>query len=227
MATSAKLDPVTLEVLRNALPAVANEMAADLQRTSYNMMIYEVRDYCTALLNVKGELIAQNVGGVSHFVADLGVLVTQTLAGLERSTNGPVLASSLKRTILRKDPTFNEANYGFRGFRELLRHLADNGVLELREGSAQGDPEVHFPAHARDQDAAFELLRSTVERLTNKSGPPHLSGLKTEMRKVQPDFSEKRYGFNTFLSFVKAARTRDLLAMHWDEGIGDYRLHVT
>ena len=28
------LDPVTLEVIRNALPAVANEMATDLQRTS-------------------------------------------------------------------------------------------------------------------------------------------------------------------------------------------------
>lgn len=70
-----KLDAVTLEVIRNALPAVANEMAADLQRTSYNMMIYEVRDYCTALLDTKGELISQNVGGVSHFVADLGVLV--------------------------------------------------------------------------------------------------------------------------------------------------------
>jgi N-methylhydantoinase B len=70
-----KLDAVTLEVLRNALPAVANEMAADLQRTSYNMMIYEVRDYCTALLDTNGELISQNVGGVSHFVADLGVLV--------------------------------------------------------------------------------------------------------------------------------------------------------
>jgi N-methylhydantoinase B len=70
-----KLDTVTLEVIRNALPAVANEMAADLQRTSYNMMIYEVRDYCTALLDPKGELISQNVGGVSHFVADLGILV--------------------------------------------------------------------------------------------------------------------------------------------------------
>ena len=75
-----KLDIVTLEVIRNALPAVANEMAADLQRTSYNMMIYEVRDYCTALLNTKGELISQNVGGVSHFVADLGVLVTDGMA---------------------------------------------------------------------------------------------------------------------------------------------------
>jgi N-methylhydantoinase B len=77
---SAKLDTVTLEVIRNALPAVANEMAADLQRTSYNMMIYEVRDYCTALLDTKGELISQNVGGVSHFVADLGVLVTDGMA---------------------------------------------------------------------------------------------------------------------------------------------------
>jgi N-methylhydantoinase B len=70
------LDPVTLEVIRNALPAIANEMAVDLQRTSYNMMIYEVRDFCTALVNPDGELIAQNVGGVSHFVADLGVIIT-------------------------------------------------------------------------------------------------------------------------------------------------------
>jgi N-methylhydantoinase B len=72
---SKALDPVTLEVIRNALPAVANEMAADLQRTSYNMMIYEVRDYCTSLVNPRGELISQNVGGVSHFVADLGIII--------------------------------------------------------------------------------------------------------------------------------------------------------
>ena len=75
----ARLDPVTLEVIRNALPAIANEMAADLQRTSYNMMIYEVRDFCTALVDVDGALISQNVGGVSHFVADLGVIITDAM----------------------------------------------------------------------------------------------------------------------------------------------------
>jgi len=75
----AKLDPVTLEVIRNALPAIANEMAVDLQRTSYNMMIYEVRDFCTALVDVDGELISQNVGGVSHFVADLGVIIADAM----------------------------------------------------------------------------------------------------------------------------------------------------
>jgi len=73
------LDAVTLEVIRNALPAIANEMAADLQRTSYNMMIYEVRDFCTSLVNTQGELISQNVGGVSHFVADLGIIIVDAM----------------------------------------------------------------------------------------------------------------------------------------------------
>src|SRR5438445_6671108 len=83
------LDPVTLEVIRNALPAVANEMAADLQRTSYNMMIYEVRDYCTALVDTQGQLISQNVGGVSHFVADLGVLIVDGMKRYGRDGFAP------------------------------------------------------------------------------------------------------------------------------------------
>ena len=87
---SDKLDPVTLEVVRNALPAIANEMAADLQRTSYNMMIYEVRDFCTAIVMANGDLASQNVGGVSHFVADLGVIVTDALERFGIAPHVPV-----------------------------------------------------------------------------------------------------------------------------------------
>ena len=70
-----KIDPVTLEVVRNALPAISNEMSYDLQRTSYNMMIYEVGDYCCSLMDTQGNLLSQNTGGVSHFVSDLGVVI--------------------------------------------------------------------------------------------------------------------------------------------------------
>jgi uncharacterized protein (TIGR00288 family) len=156
--------------------------------------------------------------------AGLEVLVTQTLAGLERSTSGPVRASMLKRTILRKDPTFNEANYGFRGFGELVRHLAERGVIESRDGGAQGDPEIGFPAAADDEDAAFELLRATVERVTKKSGPPQLSGLKTVLRKQQADFSEKKFGYRSFLQFCKAANARGVIEMDLDESAEDYVL---
>ncbi|MBS4026863.1 MAG: hydantoinase B/oxoprolinase family protein [Clostridia bacterium] len=72
-------DPVTLEVIRNALPAISNEMSVDLQRASYNMMVYEVRDYCCALVDKQGRLLSQNMGGVSHFVADLGVIIKDAM----------------------------------------------------------------------------------------------------------------------------------------------------
>jgi hypothetical protein len=157
---------------------------------------------------------------------DLGPLVARTLTGLQRHTDGPVLASRLKRAILRKDPTFDEADHGFRGFGELLRNLERRRVVELRPGSAQGDPEVALPQGGAGENEAFRLLVDVVGRLQAGGARPQLSGLKNQLRKLDPTFSEKRYGFNSFLSFAKAAQTRDLIAMEWDEGIGDYLLHV-
>lgn len=97
---SGALDPVTLEVIRNALPAITAEMSVDLQRTSYNMMIFEVQDYCTALLDPKGRLISQNIGGVSHFVADLGVVIRAGVAryGIEGFKSGDVLIHNHQAT---------------------------------------------------------------------------------------------------------------------------------
>jgi hypothetical protein len=157
---------------------------------------------------------------------DVGPLVARTLAGLQRHADGPVLASRLKRAILRKDPTFDEADHGFRGFGELLRQLENQGVVELSRGMAQGDPEVTFPEDASADDDAFRLLVDVVQQLQAPGSRPQLSGLKDQLRKRLPTFSEKRYGFNTFLSFAKAARARDLIAMEWDDETGDYLLNV-
>jgi len=157
---------------------------------------------------------------------DLGALIARTLVGLQRHADGPVLASRLKRAILRKDPTFDEADHGFRGFGELLRHLEGERVVALAEGSAKGDPEVAFPADEPAEDNAFRLLVDVVTELQRAGNPPQLSGLKNKLRKHTPDFSEKRYGFNSFLSFAKAARARDLVAMEWDDDTGDYVLRL-
>ena len=97
---------------------------------------------------------------------------------------------------------------------------AGPGRADARSG--QGDPEVSFPTEVGDEQTAFALLRSVVDQLTAKSGPPHLSGLKTQLRKVQPDFSEKRFGYGGFLQFCKAARARGLIEMDWDEAADDY-----
>jgi uncharacterized protein (TIGR00288 family) len=155
-------------------------------------------------------------------IQDLDALVTTTLGGLLRSTQGDVLASSLKRAILRKDPTFTEADYGFRGFGELLRHLETEGVIELTEGPGRGDPVVQFPATGSGETGAFQMLHDTVRDLSNANGPVVLSGLKNQLRKRQPDFSEKKFGYGGFLLFCKAAAYQVLIDLTWDEAAGDY-----
>ena len=151
--------------------------------------------------------------------------LTQTLAGLKQSGAEPVLASSLKRALLRKDPTFSESDYGFRAFRELLAQAERNGIIALTEGQAPGDPAVDFP-DTGVADKAFELLRQTLVDLQGEDGEVPLSGLKDQMRKREPSWSEKDLGYAGFLQFVKAAAAKGIVNMEWDDNEGDYFLYV-
>jgi uncharacterized protein (TIGR00288 family) len=156
-------------------------------------------------------------------VDTLAALIAQTVAGLQRSSSGTVTASTLKRTLLRKDPTFNEADYGFRAFGELLRHLAGHNVVDLVDGSAKGDPEVTLPEHG-DREAAFGLLRSVVFDVTGSDGSVALAGLKNRVRKAAPDFSEKKLGYRSFLQFCRAAATSGAIGLSWSADADDYLL---
>ena len=158
--------------------------------------------------------------------ARLTSLVTQTLAGLKRSSDGAVYASVLKRAILRKEPTFSEADFGFRAFGELLDYLARRTVLELSEGVARGDPEVDFAPGESGEAEAFSLLQSVVSDIQERRDVARLTGLKNEIRKRNPGFSEKPFGFGGFLQFCKAAQTRGYVDMEWDDESADYILRV-
>ncbi len=156
-------------------------------------------------------------------VDTLAASVAQTVAGLQGSSGGEVTASRLKRTLLRKDPTFSESDYGFRTFGELLRHLADRNVVELAEGPAKGDPEVSLPEHG-DQETAFGLLRSVVVDLAGADGSVPLSGLKPQLLRARPDFSEKKLGYRSFLQFCRAAATAGTVDLRWSPDVDDYLL---
>ncbi|TDC36037.1 PIN domain-containing protein [Micromonospora sp. KC213] len=153
----------------------------------------------------------------------LAVVVAQTVAGLQGGAGGTVTASRLKLTLLRKDPTFSESDYGFRTFGELLRHLAAHNVVELAEGPAKGDPEVSLPEHG-DREVAFGLLRTVVAELAAAGGPVALSGLKNQLRRARSDFSEQKLGYRGFLQFCKAAATAGVIDLAWSADAEDYLL---
>jgi OST-HTH/LOTUS domain len=105
----------------------------------------------------------------------------------------------------------------------LLRHLTERNVVELAEGPAKGDPEVSLPEHG-DREAAFELLRTVVAELSSGGAPVALSGLKDQLRRVRPDFSEKKLGYRSFRQFCQAAATSGIVDLRWSADADDYQL---
>ena len=53
------VDVVTVELVKNALNGVAQEMQTTLERTAHSQAIREVGDASSALFDIRGRLIAQ------------------------------------------------------------------------------------------------------------------------------------------------------------------------
>ncbi len=58
---TAKLDPITFEVVKNALSSVADEMALVIMRSAYSPVVRDSMDYSTALCDRHGHIIAQGL----------------------------------------------------------------------------------------------------------------------------------------------------------------------
>src|SRR5579883_2997835 len=72
------VNPVSLEIFRSALTAVAEEMGTVLMHSSYSPNIKERRDFSCALFDARGRLIAQ----AAHIPVHLGSMPDSVAAAL-------------------------------------------------------------------------------------------------------------------------------------------------
>jgi N-methylhydantoinase B len=61
MSATEPVDPITLEVIRNALAATADEMALIVMRSAYSPVVRDIMDYSTGLCDAEGRVIAQGL----------------------------------------------------------------------------------------------------------------------------------------------------------------------
>jgi len=78
VAPARDIDPFTVEILKDGLIAIGDEMFIALQRTSMSTIIYEVLDFASGLTDSKGQLITQG-NGVTGFLGTLTFAVKYTL----------------------------------------------------------------------------------------------------------------------------------------------------
>ncbi|MBM3676747.1 MAG: hydantoinase B/oxoprolinase family protein [Actinobacteria bacterium] len=74
-------DPITTEIIRNALVSCAQDMNATLIRSSYTPIIYEGKDCAVAILDGEGGVLGQSLG-VPLFLGNLEVCVKLTVETL-------------------------------------------------------------------------------------------------------------------------------------------------
>ena len=73
-----KANPILLEVFKNRLSSIAEEMGVTLQRTSFSPNIKERRDYSCAIFDARGDLVAQ----AAHIPVHLGSMPLSVKAAL-------------------------------------------------------------------------------------------------------------------------------------------------
>jgi N-methylhydantoinase B len=61
-----KIDPITMEVVQNALGAIADEMALVIMRTAYSTIVRDSMDYSTGICDHEGRIVAHGMTMALH-----------------------------------------------------------------------------------------------------------------------------------------------------------------
>lgn len=91
-----RLDPFTVEIIKNGLVAAAEEMFYSLGRTAKSPIIYEVLDYACGITDSKGRLIAQ-ANGVPGFLGTLTFQVQEVIEkfGYDKLNEGDIIIANV------------------------------------------------------------------------------------------------------------------------------------
>ncbi len=101
-ASRRTFDPITLEVIRQDLVSIPNQIDKNIVRTAFSAFISEYKDYSVGIVDAEGALISQSRGSLAIFVANaLGTAVRDGLQvyGAENIRPGDVILSNHAGTL--------------------------------------------------------------------------------------------------------------------------------
>jgi N-methylhydantoinase B len=130
------VDPVTVEIIRNALVAAADEMSVNLGRSAYTPVIYEMKDYSVAIFDAECRLLGQSPG-LPIFLGALEDAVRVTLDRYPLASMAPgdvylvndsYLVGSHLNDVSLFSPIFHDGSLA--GFAATKAHWLDIGAMD-------------------------------------------------------------------------------------------------
>ncbi|WP_226376951.1 hydantoinase B/oxoprolinase family protein [Oceanobacillus halotolerans] len=130
-------NPITTEIIRNALTSAAEEMNESLARSSFSPIIYEMKDCSVGIYNENAELLGQS-SGLPMFLGNLDVCIKETtsfIGGNDKYNPGDIyimndsyMAGSHLNDITIISPIFFEQELV--GFSATRAHWLDIGAKD-------------------------------------------------------------------------------------------------
>src|SRR3954451_13591684 len=228
------IDPITLEVLRNALESIADEMGAVLKRTSFSPNIKERMDASCAIFDAQAQLVAQAEHVPVHLGSMLravGAMVEAAGAGDEGDVlivNDPFTGGSHLPDITVVAPVHVPTDRGGRhlGYVATRAHHADVGGME--PGSMPGNsrevyqeglviPAVRLYRRGEVQEDVLRMILANVRTPEERRGDlnAQLASLRIGERRIGE--LARRYGvdlvtagFDAILDYTERRMRRRL-----------------
>jgi N-methylhydantoinase B len=214
------VDPVTLEIFRSAMTAIAEEMGAALQRSSYSPNIKERLDFSCALFDAAGQMVAQaahipaHLGSMPDSVATAIKVFREFIPGDTVVVNDPFLGGNHLPDITMVSPIFIERDGTpiLVGFAANRAHHADVGGMSpgsmpiateiYQEGIII--PPIKLWEGGKLNEAAFALILRNVRTPEERRGDltAQLAANRTGIRRVQELIA--RYGFEQYQACCQA-----------------------
>jgi len=178
-------DPVTLEVVRHAIYAIAEEMRAILMRSARSPVLKEAGDLSCALTDARGQLVAQgrdipiHLGVMAFTVAEFlrRVPADSLREGDVYFTNHPEVGGNHLPDVKAIMPVFHRGRLA--AFAITLAHWPDVGgarpgsyVADARDRYAEGlcIPPLALVRGGQLDEAAVELVLSNVRGREDRRG---------------------------------------------------------
>ena len=213
------VNPITVEVVRNGLAHIANEMATVLRKTSYNMMIYEVRDYCVGIVDPDGNILSQNFGALPIFLADLGPAIVDGVRMHGRDgfrpgdvliMNHPYVCGQHLNNVVVYTPFFHEGDLV--AFLAVRAHWIDiggrpmgfgfSGTREVYEEGLQFRSLKLYRGEEPNQEL-FQIIKDNVRFAESSLGDLRAQIAACRVGERGLSALVKRYGLEQFLACVK------------------------
>ena len=90
-------------------------------------------------------------------------LLVETLQGIQKDDPGPVLAGLVKQSMQRKEPAFDENEYGYAGFARFLEAARDKGLVNLRRSEKAGGYQVDLPTQEAPEEVPLPIVPMEIE----------------------------------------------------------------